>query len=141
MAQLASVAARSAKAETFVPEPLMGVSALDGDGAQVRITLNRVVTQNEKLVNALYEAREQISSLKEKVDKLEAFADNAGWTNVVRVPLPRSPGQKKSRVVIEGRHILCRSDDRINKDRAIPEEVHWEICLVPVDSPQPRSCE
>src|SRR6266852_4141183 len=32
--------------------------------------LLKALTQNEKLVNALYEAREQITSLKEEVDKL-----------------------------------------------------------------------
>jgi len=34
--------------------------------------LRHAFDQNEKLVNALYEAREQISSLKEEVDKLTA---------------------------------------------------------------------
>src|SRR5215475_9388665 len=49
------------------------VVALDSDERFVR-HVNRqmaeVSDQNEKLVNALYEAREQITSLKEEVDKL-----------------------------------------------------------------------
>src|SRR5438552_2220027 len=38
--------------------------------ARTRDELLQAVAQNEKLVNALYEAREQITSLKEEVDKL-----------------------------------------------------------------------
>jgi transposase len=55
----------------------------------------------------------------------DAFADAADWTEVVRVPSPRNPGQKKTRVVIKRQtvgdevHILCRSDARGEKDRAI----------------------
>src|SRR5438034_9227281 len=37
---------------------------------EVYSPLLQALDQNEKLVNALYEAREQISSLKEEVDKL-----------------------------------------------------------------------
>ena len=45
--------------------------------------LRHAFDQNEKLVNALYEAREQISSLKEEVDKLTALdptPDDSGLT-------------------------------------------------------------
>ena len=58
----------------------------------------------------------------------EAFAADADWTEVVRVPSPRNPGQKKSRVVIKRQtvgdevHILCRSEARIEKDRAIRDK-------------------
>jgi len=58
----------------------------------------------------------------------EAFAADADWRDVVRVPSPRNPGQKKSRVVIKRQmvgdevHILCRSEARIAKDRAIRDK-------------------
>jgi len=47
--------------------------------------LRHAFDQNEKLVNALYDAREQISSLKEEVDKLTAPPSTYGvyrptWT-------------------------------------------------------------
>ncbi len=64
----------------------------------------------------------------ERGDHQEAFTDDAGWTEVVRVPSPRNPGQKKSRVVIKRQavgaevHILCRSEARIDKDRAIRDK-------------------
>src|SRR2546427_6011755 len=54
-----------------------------------------------------------------------AFEDDTGWTEILRTPSPRNPGQKKTRVfskrsVSGGEvHILCRSDGRREKDRAI----------------------
>ncbi|MFQ5946901.1 MAG: IS1634 family transposase [Anaerolineae bacterium] len=59
---------------------------------------------------------------------LEAFEDDAGWAEVIRTPSPRNPGQKKSRVFIKRRgvgeevHILCRSEGRTEKDRAIRDK-------------------
>src|SRR5712664_4334679 len=44
----------------------------------------------------------------------DAFADDADWAEVLRVPSPRNPGQKKTRVLIKRQtvgdevHILCR---------------------------------
>jgi transposase len=61
----------------------------------------------------------------ERHEHLEAFAADTGWTEIVRTPSPRNPGQKKTRVCIKraGRgdevHILCRSAGRREKDRAI----------------------
>jgi len=58
----------------------------------------------------------------------DAFADDADWTEVVRVPSPRNPGQQKTRVIIKRQtvgdevHILCRSDARVEKDRAIRDQ-------------------
>jgi transposase len=58
----------------------------------------------------------------------EAFAADADWTEVIRVPSPRNPGQTKTRVFIKRHpvgdevHILCRSDARIEKDRAIRDK-------------------
>jgi transposase len=58
----------------------------------------------------------------------EAFVEEGDWTEVVRVPSPHNPAQKKTRVVIKRQavgdevHILCRSDARIDKDRAIRDQ-------------------
>ncbi|MBI1734024.1 MAG: proteasome ATPase, partial [Candidatus Rokubacteria bacterium] len=70
MAQPASIAARSEETERGLPEPLTYALALDRDRAQLRVTLDRVVAQNEKLVSALHEARGQIVALKKEVDRL-----------------------------------------------------------------------
>ena len=61
----------------------------------------------------------------ERHEHVEAFEDDAGWTEVLRTPSPRNPGQKKTHVFIkrvrrgDEVHILCRSDGRLEKDRAI----------------------
>jgi transposase len=61
----------------------------------------------------------------ERLAHLDAFDDETGWTEVHRVPSPRNPAQRKTRVGIKRRvvgaevHILCRSDGRTAKDRAI----------------------
>jgi transposase len=73
----------------------------------------------------------------------EAFTDAAGWTEVVRVPSPRNPGQKKPRVVIKRQvgagevHILCRSEARIDKDRAI-RDTHEQRLLADLRKLQAR---
>jgi len=64
---------------------------------------------------------------------LDDFENDAGWEDVVRVPSPRNPFQQKTRVQIKRRakdgvvYILCRSDGRQEKDRAIREkhETRW----------------
>ncbi len=73
----------------------------------------------------------------------EVFTDDAGWTEVVRVPSPRNPGQKKTRVVIKRQavdgevHLLCRSDARIDKDRAI-RDTHEQRLLADLRKLQAR---
>src|SRR3989475_4353668 len=79
----------------------------------------------------------------ERGDHQDAFTDAAGWTAVIRVPSPRNPGQKKTRVVIKRQtvgdevHILCRSEARIDKDRAIRDK-HEQRLLADVRKLQAR---
>jgi transposase len=73
----------------------------------------------------------------------DAFADAAEWTEVIRVPSPRNPAQKKTRVSIKRQvvgdevHILCRSDARIEKDRAIRDK-HEQRLLADLHTLQAR---
>ena len=59
---------------------------------------------------------------------LDELEDDQGWEEVVRIPSPRNPYQKKTKVEIkreqrgEEQFILCRSDGRQDKDRAIREK-------------------
>jgi transposase len=54
-----------------------------------------------------------------------AFAEEEGWHEILRTPSPTNPGQHKSRVWIKRQtvgnelHVLCRSEGREAKDRAI----------------------
>jgi transposase len=73
----------------------------------------------------------------------EAFTDAGDWTEVVRVPSPRNPAQQKTRVVIKRQtvgdevHILCRSDARVEKDRAI-RDTHEQRLLAALGRLQTR---
>lgn len=64
----------------------------------------------------------------ERTAHLADFEAEGEWEEVVRRPSPRNPGQTKTRVYVKRRtvggevHILCRSEGRENKDRAIREK-------------------
>lgn len=64
----------------------------------------------------------------ERNQHVEAFEDDADWHEVIRVPSPTNPAQRKSRVWVKRRtvgaelHVLCRSDGREAKDRAIRDK-------------------
>ena len=61
----------------------------------------------------------------ERTRWLAEFADPEGFTEVLRQPSPRNPAQKKSLVEVKIRRdsettfVLCRSEQRSGKDRAI----------------------
>jgi transposase len=58
---------------------------------------------------------------------LDELEDDDGWENIIRKPSPRNPLQKKTKVEIKRQqkdgvvYILCRSEGREDKDRAIRE--------------------
>jgi transposase len=64
----------------------------------------------------------------ERNDHLDEFEDAEGWQEIVREPSPTNPGQQKTRVLVKRQvvgdevHILCQSDGREAKDRAIREK-------------------
>jgi transposase len=65
----------------------------------------------------------------ERYKHFEEFEDDSGWEEVIRTPSPTNPWQKKTRVFIKPSvgdngevHILCVSDGRKQKDRAIREK-------------------
>ncbi len=64
----------------------------------------------------------------ERNDHLDDFEDGNGWQEIVREPSPTNPGQPKTRVMVKRKvvgdevHILCKSDGREAKDRAIREK-------------------
>jgi hypothetical protein len=61
----------------------------------------------------------------ERSQWLDQLEEDTGWEQVVRTPSPRNPGQKKTRLEIKRQqkgdvlYILCRSEGREEKDRAI----------------------
>jgi len=79
----------------------------------------------------------------ERNEWLEEFETDDEWEHVVRLPSPRNPFQKKTRVEIKRRqkgdvvYILCRSDGRQDKDRAI-RDTHEQRWLTDVTKLQQR---
>ena len=63
----------------------------------------------------------------ERYEQEKEFAEEAGWEQIVRQPSPTNPFQNKTRVWIkpcrvgEEVRILCRSEERQQKDQAIRE--------------------
>jgi transposase len=61
----------------------------------------------------------------ERIAHLDDFERDAGWQVIVRAPSPTNPGQQQTRVMVKRKvvgnevHILCTSDGREAKDRAI----------------------
>ena len=57
----------------------------------------------------------------------QEFAEESGWEEIVRQPSPTNPCQKKTQVSVrqclvgEEVHVLCLSEQRKEKDRAIRE--------------------
>jgi len=64
----------------------------------------------------------------ERNEHLDDFEDEEGWQEIRREPSPTNPGQQKTRVVVKRQvvgdevHILCKSDGREAKDRAIRDK-------------------
>jgi hypothetical protein len=79
----------------------------------------------------------------ERTEWLEELEADDDWEDVVRLPSPRNPFQKKTRVEIKRRqkgdvvYILCRSEGRQEKDRAI-RDTHEQRWLTDVTTLQQR---
>jgi len=64
----------------------------------------------------------------ERIAHLSDFESDAGWQAIVRAPSPTNPGQQQTRVMVKRKvvgdevHILCTSNGREAKDRAIREK-------------------
>lgn len=77
---------------------------------------------------------------------LANFADETRFTPVFREPSPTNPGQQKTRVDVQMQHhgdlvyVLCRSEGRIAKDRAIRQH-HERRLLADIDKLQRRMAE
>jgi transposase len=69
----------------------------------------------------------------ERNEWLDEFEIDEGWEEVIRIPSPRNPFQKKPRVEIKRQQkgeeviILCRSEGRQEKDRAIREKQETKL--------------
>ena len=71
----------------------------------------------------------------ERNEWLDELETEQGWEEVIRIPSPRNPYQKKPRVEVKRQQkgdeviILCRSEGRQEKDRAIRERQETKLLL------------
>jgi len=97
------------------------------EGATVVVDRGMAFDDNLKQITDRHYHYIVASRQSERNEHFDDFEDEAGWEEIVRQPSPRNPAQKKSRVVIKRKvvgdevHILCKSDGREKKDRAIRE--------------------
>jgi transposase len=109
---------------------------LDRLAARGCLTAGATIAMDRGMVSAenilLLESRKLhyiIASRQTERDRwLASFADDVAFTQVIRQPSPTNPNQKKTRVDVqlvrsEGcNYVLCRSEQRIEKDKAIREK-------------------
>lgn len=109
---------------------------LDRLGARGCLTAGATIVMDRGMASAenilLLESRKLhyiIASRQTERDRwLASFAEDVAFTQVIRQPSPTNPNQKKSRVDVqlvrsEGcNYVLCRSEQRIEKDKAIREK-------------------
>ncbi len=131
--------------QTTVDDMLAGLEKRTGrrDGATVVVDRGMASAKNLAQIRARGHHYLVAARYPERGDHQAAFTDAIGWTEVIRVPSPRNPGQKKPRVFIKRQtigaevHILCRSDARVEKDRAIRDK-HEQRLLADLGKLQTR---
>jgi transposase len=115
---------------TTVPEMLDALEQRVGHtpGATVVVDRGMAFADNLQQIQARGYHYLVASRPGERNEHLDDFEEQAGWQEIVRQPSPTNPGQQKTRVVVKRKvggdevHILCQSDGREAKDRAIREK-------------------
>jgi transposase len=130
---------------TTVDDMLRSLEARTGRRGGATVVVDRGMAFDDNLAQIRARGHHSLVAARypERGEHQDAFAEAADWTEVVRVPSPRNPHQQKTRVVIKRQtvgdevHILCRSDARVEKDRAIREK-HEQRLLVDLHKLQVR---
>ena len=115
---------------TTVAEMLEALEARTGRKGGATVVVDRGMAFNDNLLQIkAYNHHYIVASRQgERNHHLDDFEDETGWQEVVREPSVTNPAQKKTRVVIKRTvvgdevYILCRSDGREEKDRAIRDK-------------------
>jgi len=115
---------------TTVDEMLTALEQRTGRRGGATVVIDRGMAFAENLAQIRARAHHYLVAGRppERHAHLDAFEDDTGWTEIVRTPSPRNPGQHKTRVAIKRAvtgdevHILCRSDGRRDKDQAIRDK-------------------
>src|SRR6266566_5076067 len=113
-----------------VEEMLQGLEKRIGNHPGLTVVVDRGMAYEENLAQIRAHGYHYLvaSRQSERMAWLQEFEKEDDWEEVMRTPSPRNPGQKKSQVRIKRRQkgnevcILCRSEGREAKDRAIREK-------------------
>lgn len=112
---------------TTVKEMLESLEKRVGKKTKATVVIDRGMAYDENLKQIRDHGYHYLVACRQS-ERNAWYADlenDEGWEEVLRSPSPRNPGQKKSQVCIKRRqkgdelYILCRSEGRQEKDRAI----------------------
>ena len=112
---------------TTVKEMLESLEKRVGKKTNATVVIDRGMAYDENLKQIRDHGYHYLVACRQS-ERNAWYADlenDEGWEEVLRSPSPRNPGQKKSQVCIKRRqkgdelYILCRSEGRQEKDRAI----------------------
>ena len=114
---------------TTVAEMLAALEKRVGKKAGTTVTVDRGMAYPKNVAEIRQGGYHYLvaAQQEERWEHEEEFADEAGWEEVVRQPSPTNPFQKKTQVWIkqclvgEEVRVLCVSEQRKEKDRAIRE--------------------
>lgn len=115
---------------TTVEEMLASLEKRTGKAAGATVVVDRGMAFDENLKQIQDCGYHYIvaSRQPERKAHLADFEDEGDWEEIVREPSPWNLSQKKTAVFVKQRdaagevHVLCRSEGRANKDRAIREK-------------------
>jgi hypothetical protein len=131
---------------TTVDEMLTALEARTGHKPGTTVVVDRGMAFDDNLQEIKDHGYHYLvaSRQSERTDHFDELEDDTGWEEIIRKPSPRNPAQKKTRVFVkrgERRgdevHLLCHSDGREEKDRAIREK-HEQRLLVDLKKLQKR---
>lgn len=115
---------------TTVKEMLGSLEKRVGQKPKATVVVDRGMAYDENLKEIRDHGYHYLVACRqsERNSWLADLENEGGWEEVLRSPSPRNPGQKKSQVWIKRQakgnevYILCRSEGREQKDRAIREK-------------------
>ena len=114
---------------TTVEDMLDALEKRVGQKAGATVTVDRGMAYDKNIEQIRQRGYHYLVAARpeERFEHEQEFAEEAGWEEIHRPPSPTNPSQKKTRVWIkqylagEGVHVLCVSEQRKQKDRAIRE--------------------
>jgi transposase len=114
---------------TTVDEILAQLEKRTGKIGGATVVMDRGMSSQQNITQVLAHHHHYLVAARqsERLAHWQDYLDEQGWKEIIRPVSPLNLGQKKSRVWIkrcqldEQAHLLCRSEGRMQKDRAIRE--------------------